>query len=145
GGGEAVVAEMLDGVVVGHDDQGDCDVNLGQVGDDVGRGGPDLDGPARRLLDDAPVHYRVGERDADLDGVGAGVGHGPDHVEPGGAQPARHVRDQELAAGLPPGPEVRLEVHSRGSPRSSATWWASLSPRPDSVTSTVDPAGTDWP
>src|SRR5581483_9254495 len=114
-------------------------------GDDPGRGGADLDGPAGGLLDDPPVHHRVGERDPDLDGVGTGVGHRPHDVEPGRAEPAGHVGHEQLPALLPPGPEVSLQVHSSGSPRRSATWWASLSPRPDSVTSTVAPAGISDP
>src|SRR5581483_8266789 len=52
GGGEALVAVVLDGVVVRHHHGGDADVDLGQVGDDPGRGGADLDGPAGGLLDD---------------------------------------------------------------------------------------------
>src|SRR5581483_4839527 len=60
-------------------------------------------------------------------------------------QPAGHVGHEQLAAGGPLRPEVALEVHSSGSPSSSATWWASLSPRPDSVTRTVAPAGISDP
>ena len=45
-------------------------------------------------------------------------------------------------------PQVRFEVATgitRRSPSRSATWAASLSPRPDSVTSTVEPVGTACP
>ena len=55
----------------------------------AGRRGAELERPLRRLLDRAAVHHRVGERDADLDGVGAGVGHGPHDVEPGAARARR--------------------------------------------------------
>ena len=54
---------------------------------------------------------------------------------------------EQLAARVAPGPQVRLERSRRArSPvRRSATCAASLSPRPDSVTSTVEPVGTDAP
>ena len=52
----------------------------------------------RRLLDGEAVHHRIGERDADLDGVGAGVGDGAHDVEPARAEAAGDVRDEQLAA-----------------------------------------------
>ena len=99
-----------------------------------------------RLLDRAAVHDRVGERDADLDRVGARVDDRAHDVAPLAAEPAGDVRDEQLArrasraarAGAPRG-------SLRARPSISATCAASLSPRPDSVTSTVEPAGIERP
>ena len=63
----------------------------------------------RRLLDGGAVHHRIGERDADLDRVGAGVGDGPHDVEPPRAEPAGDVRDEQLAAGRASCAQVRFE------------------------------------
>ena len=57
------------------------------------------------------VHHRIGERDADLDGVGAGGGDGAHDVEPTRTETAGDVRDQELAARLPTGAQMRLQTH----------------------------------
>ena len=73
---------------------------------------------------------------------------GPHDVEPAGAEPAGHVGDEELAPGVAPGPQVartRSLTPSASPVSRSATCAASLSPRPDRVTSTVEPAGTDAP
>ena len=103
---------VLDRVVVRHDDERDADVDLGAARRRSPAGvAPDLEGPPGRLLDGAAVHDRVGERDADLDGVGPGVGHGPHDVEPGRAEAAGHVRHEQLAARVP----LRPQVASRGS------------------------------
>src|SRR5262249_5708775 len=94
----------------------------------------------------APVHHRIGERDADLDGVGTGVDDGAHDVEPSRAQAAGDVGGEQRAARITFPTQVRLELHASCSPvRRSATCAASLSPRPDKVTSTVAPDGTDRP
>ena len=111
--------------------------------EDAQRGGAPVEGALRRLLDGGPVHHRVGERDADLDGVGAGGGHGPQRRRPSPSQPAGHVGHEQLAAGVAPRRRRRcLERRSLADRAGSITCSASLSPRPDSVTSTVDPAGS---
>ena len=48
----------------------------------------------------------------DLDRVGAGGGDGPDDVEPAAAEPAGHVRDEQLVAGVA---RRARSVRSRGS------------------------------
>ena len=92
------------------------------------------------LLDRRAVHHRVGERDADLDGVGAGRREGPHDLGPVVAQPAGDVRDEELAAAV--AARSRRCASRRGDaqpPRISATWATSLSPRPDRLRITVLP------
>ena len=91
------------------------------------------------------VHHRVGERDADLDGVGTGIGHGPQRGEPPVVHPAGDVGDEQLAARSRAARSVasngsrrrRTVVSHDRSPRRSATWATSLSPRPDRLTSTT--------
>ena len=97
----------------------------------------------RRLLDGDAVHHRIRERDADLHRVGAGVGERVDHLDPVAAEASGDVRNQQLVPGLAPGPQMRLQRtgHNRSPVRRSAIWAASLSPRPESVTSTVEPDG----
>ena len=70
---------------------------------------PCVERPLRRLLDGRAVHHRVGERDADLDGVGAGGGDRAHDVEPVVVEAAGDVRDEQLVPGLAPGAQVRLE------------------------------------
>src|SRR5437588_30831 len=118
----------------------------GGLGHALRRRGAEPERPLRRLLDRATVHHRVGERDPDLDGVGTGVGGRSHHVDPTRAETTGDVRREQGASGVASLAQVRLEPHASCSPVTrSATWTASLSPRPDSVTSTVEPAGTDRP
>ena len=137
------VAHVADRVVVGHHrPAGRRRRASPTVVDDARRRRAEVERALRRLLDRAAVHHRVGERDADLDRVGAGVGDRAHDVEPVRAEPAGDVRDEQLVPGLAPGragaPRA-THVTSRSPVRRSATWAASLSPRPDSVTSTVEP------
>ena len=79
---------------------------------------------------------------------------GAHDVAPLAPEPPGDVGDEQLVPGGPPFAQVRLErdVHAgaiapvtsshRGA---AATWAASLSPRPDNVTRTVEPAGTERP
>ena len=53
--------------------------------------------PLGRLLDLRPVHHRIRERDADLHGVGARGRDGAHDVGPVVAEPAGHVRHEQLA------------------------------------------------
>ena len=80
--GEAAVPVVMDEVVVGHHDQRDVDVERRHGGEHRQRGRPGVERRLRRLLDHRPVHHRVGERDADLDRVGAVGGGRPDRVLP---------------------------------------------------------------
>ena len=78
-GGEALVARVEHEVEVGHDHERDAGVDVAQLRrGSRSRLAPWRQRHLRRLLDRGAVHHRVGERDADLDGVGAGVGEGPD-------------------------------------------------------------------
>ena len=80
------------------------------VGEDRHRGGAALRrARSDACLDDGAVHRRVGERDADLDGVGTGVGHGPAGGRSSRAEPAGDVGDEQLAAAVSHRPQVRLE------------------------------------
>ena len=60
-------------VVVGHDDEGDVDVQPGQVGDDPLRRSTRSQRGLRGRLDHRSVHDGIGERDADLDRHRAGA------------------------------------------------------------------------
>ena len=104
--GEAPVPVVEDEVVVGHRHQRHADVDAG-VSEDAGRRGAAVERALRRLLDGGAVHHRVGERDADLDGVGAGRGHGPHHVEPVGREAAGDVGHEQLAPGVTRRPQAR--------------------------------------
>src|SRR5262249_13255209 len=92
--------------------------------------------------------------DADLDRVGARGGDRPHRIEPLVVEPSGEVRHHQLAARGTAGPQVRLErarllrrlTHVSRSPVSrSAICATSLSPRPESVPSTVEPSGTAFP
>src|SRR5215211_7587979 len=145
-GGEPLGARVGDDVVIRHDDERDAHVELRGFGNDLRRRGAEIERALRRLLDGAPVHDGVGERDADLDGVGARVGDRSHHVEPARTETAGDVRREQGMPGVASVAQMGLELHASRSPvPRSATWAASLSPRPESVTSTVDPAGTDRP
>ncbi len=72
-------------VVVGHDRQRDAGVDPGQLVEDAVGGGAGLERLLAGRLDDRAVHDRVAERDADLDGVGPGIGDGPHDLGPVGA------------------------------------------------------------
>ena len=71
--GEALVPGVRDEVVVRHHDQRHGRVELGELLDDADRCRAEVERALRRFLDRAAVHDRVGERDADLDRVGAAV------------------------------------------------------------------------
>src|SRR5262245_4176814 len=131
-------------VVVGHDDERRRDVDLAERVDDPDGRRAEVERTLTRFLDGPTVHDRIGERDSDLDCVRAGIHDGANDVAPLASEPAGDVRHEQLAAGLATGAQMRLEVHVN-SPSRSATCAASLSPRPESVTSTVDPEGIDRP
>ena len=65
-----------------HHRQRDADVELASLVEDRHRRRAGLERHLRRLLDDRTVHHRIGERDADLDRVGAGRGDGAHGVLP---------------------------------------------------------------
>ena len=71
---------------------------LGERVDHADRRRAEVERALARLLDRAAVHDRVGERDADLDRVGARVDDGAHDVAPLAAEPAGDVRDEQLAA-----------------------------------------------
>ncbi len=95
-------------VVIGHGHQGNSDVGTPEVGHDRLRRCACGEGNGRRLLNGWTVHRRIGERNADLDGIGAGVGESSDVVDPTGGQPASYIRDQQLASAVTLGPKVDL-------------------------------------
>ncbi len=99
-GGEPLRPGVGDDVVVRHDQEGDAHFELSGFGDDLRRSGAEIEGALRRLLDRASVHDGIGERDADLDGVGARVGNRSHHVEPARAETARDVRREQRAPGV---------------------------------------------
>ena len=68
--GEPAMAVVVDDVVVGHRRERDADVEAGRLVEDRRWRRPGVECGLRCLLDDRAVHHRVGERDADLDGVG---------------------------------------------------------------------------
>src|SRR5207237_812710 len=119
----------------------DAGVETAEGGHDRTGRGSAVESPLGRLLDGRAVHHRVRERDPHLDGVGPGGGHRPHHVGPVVAQAAGHVGNQQLAT---PGAGRRQHLLDapRTQGRSSRTRATSLSPRPDSVIITVDPAGS---
>src|SRR5947209_13449239 len=125
-------------VVIGHDDERDARVALAQRGHDRPGRGPLRQRTRRCLLDDRPVHHRVGERDADLDGVGPRSGDGRHHLTPVGTETAGDVGHEELAPSVARGAEGGLDLQDS----SSRTWATSLSPLPERVMSTVDPGGS---
>ena len=144
-------------VVVGHHGERYPDVQVAELRHDARRRGPFRQGARRRRLDRGAVHDRVREGDADLERVGAGGGDGPHDVTPFRGESTGDVRDEELATGVPRRPESGLErTEGRGRlvrrtrqglahRSSSITSAASLSPRPDRVTSTVEPVGISPP
>ena len=71
----------------------------------------EVEGSAGRLLDGEAVHHRVGERDADLDRVGAGLGDRPDDVEPSRTETTGDVRHEQLGPGVAAGAQVGFETH----------------------------------
>ena len=117
--GEPLVPGVVHGVVVRHHDERDVDVERRGLGDDPRRRRAELERALRRLLDRRPVHHRIGERDADLDRVGAGVGDRAHDVEPLVAEPAGDVGHEQLAPRVAAGAQVRLEVHGDASRRES--------------------------
>src|SRR5262245_58219984 len=145
------MAVAVDRVVVGHHHQGDAAGLDGTEGaDDALGGGARRQGSLGGLLDGGAVDHRVGERDAELDGIGPGGGTRFDRTLPA-RQAAGHVGHQQLAAGVPELPQARLQPahlaehgHARSAPgapaaRMSATCATSLSPRPERFTSTTLP------
>ncbi len=104
----------------------------------------------RGPLDDRPVHDRVRERDPDLDRVGSSGTDRSHNLHPVAPETTGHIGDEQLAPGVSAISESILEAaasYGRAarhcvSFRTSAT---SLSPRPDSVISTAEPAGIDLP
>src|SRR5207253_1339019 len=80
----------------------------------------------RRRLDDRAVHHRIGERDADLDGVRARRGDRLHHLRPFLREPSGDVGNEQLAPVVTSRAQSRFEAHARR----SATCAASLSPRP---------------
>ena len=80
--GEAPMAVVVHDVVVRHRRQRDPDVEAGRLVEDRRWRRAGIEGGLRRLLDHRAVHHRVGERDADLDGVGAGRRGGAHGVDP---------------------------------------------------------------
>ena len=107
--GHPFVTGPVDEVVVGHDDQRDPHVDPAEIGQDpVGRGTP-FEGPQRGFLDGGPVDHRVGEGDPHLDGVGPGPGQGLQGQQPLVVHTSRHIGDQQLVAGIPPGGQHLLE------------------------------------
>ena len=119
-GGEALVAHVLDRVVVRHHDERDVDVEAGEVRRDARGRRTDVQRALRRLLDRAAVHHRVRERDADLDRVGAGGGDRAHDVEPGRA---RARRSRTARAACCPASRSARSVDSRftrAAPRSAA-------------------------
>ena len=142
--GEALVTHVLHRVVIRHHDERDVDVELAPASATMPAGRrADVERPLRRLLDRAAVHHRIRERDADLDRVGAGRGDRAHDVEPAGAEPAGDVGDEQLVArvALAPAGAARASLERLRRSSRSATCVASLSPRPESVTSTVEPCG----
>ena len=86
----------------------------------------------------------------DLDGVGAGVGHGLEGEQPVVVHAAGDVGNEQLVPGRrgepqggPAGPGSGSSTHVSSAPpdRISRTWATSLSPRPDRFTRTVEPVG----
>ncbi len=70
-GRKAAMAHAVRDVVVRHHDcRHTTEVEFTQSRPDRGRGSTRVERLRRRLLDDGPVHDRVGERQADLDRVG---------------------------------------------------------------------------
>ena len=61
---------VMDEVVVRHHGERDVDVERRHLVEDRRRRDTVLERVLRRLLDDRAVHHRIGERDADLDGIG---------------------------------------------------------------------------
>ncbi len=80
--GEAAVTVVVDDVVVGHRGDRDADVEVGGGVEDRRWRRPGVEGDLRRLLDHRAVDHRVGERDADLDGVGTGRRGGAHGIDP---------------------------------------------------------------
>src|SRR5205807_9083401 len=103
----------------------DAGIKPAQGGDDALRRGARGQGPLGRLLDRGPVHDGVGERDPDLDRIGAGGGDGGDDLGPVVAQTAGDVGHEELAAGVARVAQTRLERADHFS-RKSMTWATSL-------------------
>ena len=86
----------------------------------------------------------IGERDAHLDRVGPSRDHGPQHVHPIRAETSGDVGHQQLSTSVPagaaaPSPRPRRLTLIVSRP---ITCSASLSPRPDMVTSTLEPCGS---
>ena len=96
--GEPLVAHVRDEVVVGHHRERNAHVELARLVDHRGGRGAEIERALARLLDGLAVHDRVGERDADLDGVGAGSPRTRAHdLDPVLAEAAGDVRDEQLA------------------------------------------------
>ena len=108
---EPPVAHVAHRVGVGHHHERHVDLELRGVADDARGGRTEVERAPRCLLDGETVHHRIGERDADLDGVGTGGGDGPHDVEPTGTETTGDIGDQELAARLPAGAQMRLQAH----------------------------------
>ncbi len=135
------MAGPVDDVVVRHDGHRDRGLGPGDAVEHLIGHGPPPQRTERRFLDHRPVHHGVGERDADLDRIGAGRHHGGEGLLPVVRHAPHEVGDQELAAAGPASPAATPRAHAPARPRISRTWATSLSPRPDRVISTVEPAG----
>ena len=111
----------------------------------IGRGRTGLQRTARRLLDHAPVHHGIGEREAHLDRVGAGVLEAAQQLGVDAGEPAGHVRGEQRRRPPPCGraaPSRGLPSGRPRSPSAASTVSRSLSPRPDRQTRMREPSGS---
>ena len=86
--GEPLEPDAEGDVVVGHDRDRDTRRRALAASSRIGGGvTPFASTTVVGLLDDGPVHHRIGERDPDLDGVGTGFGGSPNRLR---ASPRTH-------------------------------------------------------
>ena len=108
--------QAVHGVHVGH--HGDRDVQTAPSRSSRGcRTGcaPAASASRRRLLDHPAVHHGVGERDPDLDRVGAGVAQRPQQGRVDAGQAPGHVRDERAPAAVPAARGGRASSSGTGS------------------------------
>ena len=111
----ALVSHVRDEVVIRHHDRAAPATSmLGHRVDHADRRRAEIERALARFLDRAAVHDRVGERDPDLDRVGARVDDGAHDVAPLAPEPAGDVRHEQLAR---PRRGALAQMRSRGSLR----------------------------
>ncbi len=141
-GREPLVAHVLDRVVVRHHDERDVDVELREVGGDAGRRRPRCRARAARppgSSDRPSPGPRTGSRSRSRRHRRAATARTTSsHAAP---RPPVTYGTSSFFPASRFARRVVFELHASGSPvRRSATCIASLSPRPESVTSTVGAA-----